>query len=62
MLAETALEILSYFSRLELEGLQVHARFLRDIIDRNVSILPLRYISEIRVSLWLSIETLQRSC
>lgn len=51
MLTETAFEVLSYFNRAELEGLQMHSRFLRDIMDCNVNKLPLRPVFSVEVSL-----------
>lgn len=45
----TALEILHYFSRVELEGLQMQSRFLRDLVDRNSNTLTLRFIHKISV-------------
>lgn len=50
MLAETVFDILRYFSRHELEGLQMHSRFLRDFVGRNVDQLPLRAIYKISTS------------
>lgn len=50
MLTETAFEILRYFSRHELEGMQMHSRFLRDFVDLNVDQLPLRSIYKISTS------------
>lgn len=52
MMTETAFEILHYFSRSELEGMQMHSRFLRDFVDRNVDQLPLRPIYKISASVW----------
>lgn len=53
MLTEVTLEIMRYFRRVELEGLQMHSRFLRDFVDRNSSTLALRSIYRLRVRLWL---------
>lgn len=43
-------DVLRYFSRAELEGLQMHSCFLRDLVDRNVNKLPLRPIYSFGVS------------
>lgn len=50
MLTEIALEALRYFGRATLEGLQMHSRHLRDLVDRNARTLALRYIQEVVVS------------
>lgn len=50
MLTESALEVLRFLSRLELESLQVHSRHLRNLVDRCADDLPLRCISHVGVS------------
>lgn len=50
MLANIALEALRFFDRTALEGLQMHSRYLRDLVDGNARSLPLRYIQEVYVS------------
>ncbi|KAH7714033.1 hypothetical protein AAVH_18606 [Aphelenchoides avenae] len=50
MLHEVALEALRYFDRKSLEGLQMHSRYLRDIVNRNSRTLPLRQIKEVRIA------------
>ena len=50
MLTETSLEVLRFFSRHELEGLQMHSRYLRNLVDGSRETLPLRCISKVTVS------------
>ncbi|KAH7707705.1 hypothetical protein AAVH_25061 [Aphelenchoides avenae] len=47
MLHEIALEAVRYFDRPTLEGLQMHSRYLRDMVNRHASTLPLRYIHDV---------------
>lgn len=49
MLHEIALEAVRYFDRPTLEGLQMHSRYLRDMVNRHASTLPLRYIHDVWV-------------
>lgn len=50
MLAEVELNVLRWLDRTTLEELQIHSRFLRDLVDRYADSFPLRYIHEIKVS------------
>lgn len=50
MLAEIELEALRYFDRTTLDGLRMHSRYLREVVDRHARTLPLRYIHEVEVS------------
>lgn len=50
MLAEIELEALRYLGRTALEGLQMHSRYLRDLVNRQAPSLPRRYIHEVDVS------------
>lgn len=52
MVPELALNVLSFFDRPMLEGLQIYSRFLRDIVDDNARILPLRCISFLEVRIF----------
>lgn len=49
MLTETALDVLCFINRHELEGLQLRSRHLRDLVDRYAEDLPLRRISSVNV-------------
>ncbi|KAH7712426.1 hypothetical protein AAVH_20230 [Aphelenchoides avenae] len=49
MLPEIALEAFRYFDRSSLEGLQMHSRYLRDLVNHNARTLPLRYIYEVEI-------------
>lgn len=50
MLSDIELDILHYLERTALEGLQMHGRYLRDLVNRHARSLPLRYIHEFDVS------------
>lgn len=50
MLAEMELDVLHFFDRDALEGLQMHSRYLRDLINRHTGTLPLRHIYRVMVS------------
>lgn len=52
MLAEVALEALRFFDRAKhgREGLQIHSRYLRDLVNRHTRALPLRQIYSASVS------------
>ncbi|KAH7721306.1 hypothetical protein AAVH_11156 [Aphelenchoides avenae] len=49
MIPEFELEALRCFNRPELEGLQIHSRYLRNLVDRHAGTLPLRSIYEVDV-------------
>ncbi|KAH7707700.1 hypothetical protein AAVH_25055 [Aphelenchoides avenae] len=49
MIPEVELEALRCFNRAELEGLQMHSRYLRDLVDRHARTLPLRCLYEVDV-------------
>ncbi|KAH7702489.1 hypothetical protein AAVH_30352, partial [Aphelenchoides avenae] len=49
MQPEITLEVLRYCDRTSLEGLQMHSRYLRDVVNRHACTLPLRYIYEVRI-------------
>lgn len=49
LIPELELQALRFFNRTELEGLQIHSRYLRDLVERNTQSLALRYIHEVRV-------------
>lgn len=50
MIPEIELEALRCFDRTALEGLQIHSRYLRELVRRHEHSLPLRYISSFTVS------------
>lgn len=54
MLAEIVLEALQFFGRADLEGLQMHSRYLRDLVDHNRRTLPLRYVYDVNVNVGIS--------
>lgn len=47
MLSDIALEALRYFDRVALESLQMHSRYLRDLVNRHARVLPLRHIHSV---------------
>ncbi|KAH7696265.1 hypothetical protein AAVH_36666 [Aphelenchoides avenae] len=47
MLPEIELDVLHFLDRTTLEGLQIHSRYLRNLISRHVGTLPLRYIDQV---------------
>lgn len=49
MLPEIELEALHFFDRTALEGLQIHSRYLRSLVNRHARTLPLRCIHEVWV-------------
>lgn len=53
MLPEIELDALQFLDRMALEGLQMHARYLRDLVGRHARTLPLRYIELVDVSVYL---------
>lgn len=50
MLAEIAVDALGHFDRATLEGMQMHSRYLRDLIGRHAGTLPLRCIHHVEAS------------
>lgn len=50
MLAEIERDVLHFLDRADLEGLQVHSRYLRDLVNRQARFLPLRCIDDVYVS------------
>lgn len=50
MLPEISLEALRYLDRTALEGLQMHSRYLRDVVDRHARTFPLRHIHDVNVN------------
>lgn len=53
MLPEIELDVLQFLDRSALEGLQMHSRYLRDLVLRHAPTLPLRYIASVDVSVYL---------
>lgn len=49
MLAEIALETLRFFDRAALEGLQMHSRYLRNLVSLRARTLPLRFVNDVVV-------------
>lgn len=50
MLSEIELDVFHFFDRTTLEGLQIHSRYLRDLIYRQARAFSVRYIHEVDVS------------
>lgn len=50
MLSEMELDILRYFNRGVLEGLQMHSRYLWDLVNRHARSLALWHIHSVEVS------------
>lgn len=50
MLPEVEREALHYFNRAALEGMQIHSRYLRDVVNRDARTLPLRYFHHVKAS------------
>lgn len=51
MIPEVELQALRFFTRAELEGPQMHARHMRDVVNGHAKTLPLRHIHRVDVSL-----------
>ncbi|KAH7714460.1 hypothetical protein AAVH_18186 [Aphelenchoides avenae] len=49
LIPELELQALRFFNRDELEGLQMHSRYLRNLVDSHAKTLPLRRIHELCV-------------
>ncbi|KAH7694712.1 hypothetical protein AAVH_38237, partial [Aphelenchoides avenae] len=50
MLHEIVLEALYYFDRTALEVLQMHSRYLRNLVNSNARTLSIRYIHEVNIT------------
>lgn len=55
LIPELELQALRFFNRDELEGLQMHSRYLRNLVDSHAKTLPLRRIHELCVGLRIAI-------
>lgn len=53
MLSEIELDVLRYLDRAALERLQIYSCFLRDLVNRNARALPLRYIHDVNVRVFV---------
>lgn len=50
MLPEIERDVLRFLDRVALEGLQMHSRYLRNVVNRHARTLPLRRIHNVEVS------------
>ncbi|KAH7714457.1 hypothetical protein AAVH_18183 [Aphelenchoides avenae] len=50
MIPEVELQALRFFTRAELEGPQMHARHMRDVVNGHAKTLPLRHIHRVDIS------------
>lgn len=53
MLSDIAIDALLYFDRTAVEGLMMHSRHWRDLINRHAGTLPLRYVHCVEVSTFI---------
>ncbi|KAH7714452.1 hypothetical protein AAVH_18178 [Aphelenchoides avenae] len=50
LIPELELQALRFFNRTELEGLQMHSRYLRNLVTKHARTLPLRRIQSVEIS------------